>query len=62
MRELEDDLAERRAVLRRLCAEFVGADDGELERLQGLQREMDRVMDEIRLTATKLQAVRSFAG
>ena len=62
VRELEDDLAERRGVLGRLCAEFAGTDDGQLGRLQALQGEMDEVMDQIRLTATKLQAVRSFAG
>lgn len=67
VRELEEDLAERRGLLGRLCAEFgemgEGEGDGEgLQGLQGLQREVEEVMDGIRLTVVKLRAVRSFDG
>lgn len=62
VRELEDDLREQRALLARLAAEFGATDDSRLEWLQTLQLEMDGVMNHIRLAATKLQAVRSFAG
>ncbi|KAL8286267.1 hypothetical protein RQP46_004755 [Phenoliferia psychrophenolica] len=60
VKEIEDDLTDLRTLLAHLCDEFTSMDPSKIKRLGRLQVQMDEVMDTMRLTATKLKAVRSF--
>ena len=61
-RELLDEVEDHRVMLSALVEEFVGVDPTKLARLQRLQEQIVERLNMVRLTATKLKAVRSFVG